>query len=76
MASYRKGDMLLPEPLMTQFTDVCIDVSWMYYEINQKYRKTSNVRHTKSQNLHDSCLVMQLSLPNSLKPGVKLRMKM
>ena len=76
MASYRKGDKLLPEPVMAQFTDVCIDVSPMYYGINQKYRKTSNVRHTKSQNLHDSCHLIQLSLRNPLKPGVKLRLKM
>ena len=40
------------------------------------YDKTSNISHTESQNLIDSCLVLQLSLPNPLKPGVKLRMKM
>ena len=41
-----------------------------------KYCQTSNIRHTKSQHLNASCLVLQLSLPNPLKPGVKLRMKM
>ena len=40
------------------------------------YRTISNIRRTKSQNLNDSCLVMQLSLPNPLKSGVKSRMKM
>ena len=40
------------------------------------YRKISNISHTKSQNLNDSRLVFQLSLPNPLKPGVKSRMKM
>ena len=40
------------------------------------YRKVSNIRRTKFQNLNDSRLVLQLSLPNSLTPGVKLRMKM
>ena len=40
------------------------------------YRKISNIRRTNSQNLYDSRLVLRLSLPNSLKPGVKLRMKM
>ena len=40
------------------------------------YRKVSNIRRTKSQNLNDSCLVLQLSLPNRLKPGVKSIMKM
>ena len=35
------------------------------------YRKLSNIRRTKSQNLNDSRLVLHLSLPNLLKPGVK-----
>ena len=39
------------------------------------YRKVSNIRRTKSQNLNASRLILQLSLPNPLKPGVKLRMK-
>ena len=38
------------------------------------YRQTSNIRHTKSQNLNVSYLVLQLSLPYPLKPGVNLRM--
>ena len=38
--------------------------------------KTSNISHTKSQNLDVSRLVLQLSLSNPLKPGVKSRMKM
>ena len=40
------------------------------------YRKISNISRTKFQNLNDSCLVLQLSPPNTLMPGVKLRMKM
>ena len=40
------------------------------------YRKVSNTRRTKSQNLIASILILSLSLPNPLKPGVKLRMKM
>ena len=40
------------------------------------YRKTSSTSRTKSQNLNVSCLIMQLSLLNQLKPGVKSRMKM
>ena len=40
------------------------------------YRKISNIRHTKSPNLNVSHLVLQLSLPNPMKPGVKSRMKM
>ena len=40
------------------------------------YCQTSYISGTKSQNLNVSCLVLQLSLTNPLKPGVKLRMKM
>ena len=40
------------------------------------YRKTSSINRTKSQNLNVSCIPLQLSSLNPLKPGVKLRMKM
>ena len=40
------------------------------------YRQISNIRHTKSPNLNVFRLVLQLSLPNPLKPGVQSRMKM
>ena len=40
------------------------------------YRKTPSISRTKSQNLNVSCLIMQLSLLNQLKPGVQSRMKM
>ena len=40
------------------------------------YRQVSNIRRTKSQHLKDSRAVLQLSLPNPLKPDVKSRMKM
>ena len=43
---------------------------------NYTYRKISNIRRTKSPNLNVSRLVLQLSLPNPMKPGVKSRMKM
>ena len=36
------------------------------------YRKTSSVSRTKSQNVNVTHLVLQLSLPNPLKPGVKV----
>ena len=35
------------------------------------YRQPSNIRHTKSQNFNASHIVLQLSLPNPLKPGVR-----
>ena len=42
----------------------------------QYYRKISNIRRTKSPNLNVSRLVLPLYLPNPVKLGVKLRMKM
>ena len=42
----------------------------------KRYRKISSLRHTKSQKLNDSRFILQLSLPNPLKPGLKSRMKM
>ena len=44
--------------------------------LGKLYRKTSSISRTKSQNLNVSNLVVQLSLLNPLKPGVKSRMKM
>ena len=44
--------------------------------VKGKYRKISNTRRTKSQNLNDSRLFLRLSLPNPLNPCVKSRMKM
>ena len=41
-----------------------------------KYLQFSNIRRTQSQNIDVFRLVLLLSLPNPLKPGVKLRMKM
>ena len=40
------------------------------------YRQISNTSRTKSQNVYVSRLVLQLSLRNPLKPGVKSKMKM
>ena len=40
------------------------------------YHQTCNIYGTKSQNLNMSRLDLQLLLPNTLKLGVKARMKM
>ena len=42
----------------------------LIYE-ERNYRKISNIRRTKSQNLIVSRLVLQLCLPNPTKPCVK-----
>ena len=44
--------------------------------IDFNYRKIIIIRRTISHHLNDSRLVLQLSLPNPLKPGVKSIMKM
>ena len=49
---------------------------WRGSQHKIKYLKVSNIRRTKPQNLNASRLILQLSLPNPLKPGVQLRMKM
>ena len=46
------------------------------YQEYLTYRKISNIRRNKSPNLNASRLVVQFSLPNPMKPGVKSRMKM
>ena len=38
---------------------------------HMNYRKISNIRRTKTQNFNAFRLVLHLSLPNLLKPGVK-----
>ena len=45
-------------------------------EVKPYYRKTSSISRTKFQNLNVSCILLQLSSLNPLKPAVKLRMKM
>ena len=58
----------------TSHLSTCVDYTAVFCWISE-YRQVSNIRHTKSQNLNVSCLVLQLSLRNLLKPGVKSRMK-
>ena len=36
---------------------------------NQPYHKTSSISRTKSQSLNASCILLQLSSHNPLKPG-------
>ena len=47
----------------------------MCYNVQIIYRKVSNISRTKFQNLSDSRPVLQLSVPNLLKPCIKSRMK-
>ena len=68
MAWRRIDDKALFEPMVIQFTYA--------YMFHRAYRKISNISRTKSPDLNVSRLVLQLSLPNPMKPGVKSRMKM
>ena len=43
---------------------------------NGRHRKTSSISRTQYQNLNVSCIPLQLSSLNLLKPRIKLRMKM
>ena len=49
---------------------------WVFLKNFLTYRQFSNIKRTQSPNINVSRLVLQLSLPNPLKPRVKLRMKM
>ena len=70
--------------MMTQFIDIIwyhqAAISGVSYNIiimtKTVYRQFPNIRRTQAQNINVSRLVWQLSLPNPMKPGVKLRMKM
>ena len=48
---------------------------WAKVDQSRAYHQISNIRYTQSPNINVSRVVLQLSLPNPLKPGVKLRMK-
>ena len=69
---YRMGSGLAGVFALSGF----LNESSVVYEVSLDYRQVSNVRRIKSQHLKDSCTVLQLSLPNPLKPYVKSRMKM
>ena len=56
--------------------DVYLIVTQTMQYVTLYYRKVSNIRRTKCQNLNESRLVLQLSVPNPLKPSVKSIMKM
>ena len=53
-------------------------LTYLLYSVSSMsiYHQISNISCTKSQNLNVTCLILQLSLPNPLKPGVKSGMKM
>ena len=44
--------------------------------VYQTYRKISNISRTESPNFNVSRLVLQMFVPNPMKPDVKSKMKM
>ena len=59
------------------FSNYCLRPSYKASQsFKSMYRKTSSISRTKFQNLNVTCIILQLSSLNPLKPGVKLRMKM
>ena len=67
--------------VMPLITCSLLQYSWTHSPLGHatvisNYRKIPNIRLTKSQNLNVSRIVLQLSLRNLLKQGVKSRMMM
>ena len=48
----------------------------LLWKLDSMYCPISNIRHTESQNLNVSHLILQLALCYILRPGDKSRMKM
>ena len=61
--------------IMTNNGKICGDI-WEDQRSLYEYREISNIRRTKTQNLNNCRLVLRLSRPNIVNPGVKARMKM
>ena len=59
----------------TLSSNITTDYLYTTFQQHCIYRQISNIRRTKFQNLHDSRLVLQLPLPNPLKPGGRLNKK-
>ena len=70
--------MLLWQPLFGDNISFYKEADTTMKSVHQRdtYREISNISRTKSEDLNFPRLVMQLSLYNILKPGVKSRMKM
>ena len=62
---------------MRGYFNTKIPSSWGILRMHEQleYCRISNIIHTKSPNLTVSRLILQLTLPNPMKPGIKSRMK-
>ena len=66
----------LPELMFTTSSLMANGITRAEWFHPKAYRQFSNISRTQSQNINVSRLVLQSSLSNPWKPGVKLRMKM
>ena len=78
--AYFLGYTVLHEEFAHHCHSLCCQCTKRSYNVppykHNNYRQVSNIRRTKSQYFKDSRIVLRLSLPYSLKPDVKSRMKM
>ena len=74
----RSADAIKPNNIFSELWPQprCPVVIWCDWWHKHNYRTISNIRCPKSPNLNVSRLVVELSLPNPMKPVVKSRMKM
>ena len=71
------GDELMLTQISDNLKRLASVHAWKRQSITYRgNRQISDISHTKSQTLNVSCLVLQLSLSDPLKPGIKSRMKM
>ena len=61
---------------MPNFDAITVPADGLAQSGGRTYRKISYISRTKYPNSNVSRLVLQLSLPNPMKPSVKSRMKM
>ena len=54
---------------MTQYDSI-----QMFNALSEVIRQSSDIMHSKSQNLHASYLALQLSLPNPLKWRIEMQL--
>ena len=81
-----EAPLLWPLKLVVVLTNACscvlsdslefVSIQPVPYIYIYIHRKVSDIRCTKCQNLNESHLILQLSVPNPLKPSVKSIMKM
>ena len=68
-----KNPRLVVDKITTDIYLISLVLWLISVALAYNYLKTSSISRTKSKNLNVSCILLQLSSLNPLKPGVKLR---